>query len=56
MIIGEIKNKIDKIWITFHSGGIANPLSVIEQITYLKDLMKFTQPKRRRLIYWAMRL
>ena len=35
MIIGEIKNKIDKIWITFHSGGIANPLSVIEQITYL---------------------
>ncbi len=35
MITGELKNKIDQVWLTFHSGGIANSLSVIEQITYL---------------------
>ena len=31
----NIRNIIDKIWLTFHSGGVANPLTVIEQITYL---------------------
>ena len=35
MITGDIRNQIDKIWDTFWSGGIANPLEVIEQITYL---------------------
>lgn len=35
MITGEIKNKIDKIWTDMWAGGIANPLTVIEQITYL---------------------
>ena len=35
MITGEIKNKIDGIWETFWTGGLANPLSVIEQVTYL---------------------
>lgn len=35
MITGEIKNKVDQLWNTFWSGGISNPLSVIEQITYL---------------------
>lgn len=30
-----LKGKIEKIWDTFHSGGITNPLTVIEQITYL---------------------
>lgn len=35
MLTGAIRNQVDKIWLTFHSGGIANPLSVIEQITYL---------------------
>jgi len=35
MITGEIKLKIDKIWDTMWSGGISNPLSVIEQLTYL---------------------
>lgn len=35
MITGEIKNKIDNIWETFWTGGLANPLSVIEQVTYL---------------------
>ncbi len=35
MIAGELKNKIDKIWETFWTGGITNPLDVIEQFTYL---------------------
>jgi type I restriction enzyme M protein len=35
MITGELKNKVDRIWDTLWSGGISNPLSVIEQLTYL---------------------
>ena len=35
MITGELKSKIDRIWDAFWSGGISNPLEVIEQITYL---------------------
>ncbi|MEI7028305.1 type I restriction-modification system subunit M [Paenibacillus sp. y28] len=35
MITGEMKNKVDKIWETFWTGGITNPLEVIEQFTYL---------------------
>ena len=35
MITGELKSKIDRIWDTIWSGGISNPLSVIEQLTYL---------------------
>jgi type I restriction enzyme M protein len=35
VITGELKSKIDRIWDAFWSGGIANPLEVMEQITYL---------------------
>ena len=35
MITGELKNKIDSLWDIFASGGLVNPLEVIEQITYL---------------------
>lgn len=35
MVVGELRSKIDAVWNSFWSGGIANPLSVIEQITYL---------------------
>ena len=35
MITGDLKNKIDKLWLEFWQGGIANPLTVIEQITFL---------------------
>jgi type I restriction enzyme M protein len=35
VITGDIKNQIDRIWDSFWSGGISNPLEVIEQITYL---------------------
>jgi type I restriction enzyme M protein len=35
MIIGELRSKVDKLWETFWSNGISNPISVIEQISYL---------------------
>ncbi len=35
MLNSSLKSQIDKVWITFWSGGISNPLTVIEQITYL---------------------
>ena len=35
MITGALKSKVDSIWDTMWSGGISNPLSVIEQLTYL---------------------
>ena len=35
MITGAIKNKVDKIWTDIWAGGITNPLTVIEQLTYM---------------------
>ena len=35
MITGELKSKIDAVWNDFWSGGISNPLEVMEQLTYL---------------------
>lgn len=35
MVTGAIKNKVDKIWTDIWAGGITNPLTVIEQLTYL---------------------
>lgn len=35
MLTGELRNQVDRIWDAFWSGGVSNPLSVIEQITYL---------------------
>jgi type I restriction enzyme M protein len=35
MVTGELKSKIDAIWNGFWSGGISNPLEVMEQLTYL---------------------
>lgn len=35
MITGELRNKIDSLWETFWTGGLTNPLDVIEQMTYL---------------------
>src|SRR4029453_15625363 len=40
MITGSIKSQIDQIWNAFWSGGISNPLEVIEQITYLLFLRR----------------
>ncbi len=35
MITGELKSKIDAVWDDFWSGGISNPLEVMEQLTYM---------------------
>ncbi|PPF28425.1 MULTISPECIES: class I SAM-dependent DNA methyltransferase [unclassified Rathayibacter] len=53
MITGELKSKIDRVWDAFWSGGISNPLEVIEQITYLlfvrrlDDLQTLAERKAR---------
>jgi type I restriction enzyme M protein len=40
MLTGEIRGQIDRLWDAFWSGGISNPLEVIEQITYLLFLKR----------------
>jgi len=40
MITGELKSKVDRLWTAFWSNGISNPLSVIEQISYLLFLKR----------------
>ncbi|MCH7484887.1 MAG: SAM-dependent DNA methyltransferase, partial [Chloroflexi bacterium] len=40
MLTGEIRSQIDAIWDAFWSGGISNPLEIIEQITYLLFLRR----------------
>ncbi len=35
MVTGELKNKVDSLWEIFWTGGLTNPLDVIEQMTYL---------------------
>ena len=35
MLTGALRSKIDRVWDAFWSGGISNPMEVIEQITYL---------------------
>lgn len=50
MITGELKNKIDHLWLMFYTGGITNPLDVIEQITYLmfiRDLDVLDDTRRK---------
>lgn len=55
MITGELKSKVDRLWDAFWSGGISNPLEVIEQITYLlfirrlDDLHTLQEKKANRL-------
>ena len=35
MLTGELKNRINSLWEIFWTGGITNPLDVVEQMTYL---------------------
>ncbi len=34
MITGELRSRIDKVWEAFWTGGLLNPITVIEQMTY----------------------
>jgi len=47
MLTQTLKSQIDKIWTTFWSGGIANPLTVIEQITYLLFIRRLDELQTR---------
>lgn len=55
MITGDLKSKVDRLWDAFWSGGISNPLEIIEQITYLlfirrlDDLHTLQEKKANRL-------
>ena len=55
MLTGELRGQIDRIWNDFWSGGISNPIEVIEQLTYLlfikrlDDLQTLEEHKANRL-------
>ena len=51
MIAGQLRTKIDKLWEEFWTGGITNPLTVIEQISFLMfarllDMRESTEEKK----------
>ena len=51
MITGALRSRIDSLWTDFWTGGITNPLTVIEQITFLMysrllDMQERTQERR----------
>lgn len=51
MITGQLRSRIDKLWEEFWTGGITNPLTVIEQISFLMfsrllDMRESTEEKR----------
>ncbi|MCP1311893.1 type I restriction-modification system subunit M [Paenibacillus tyrfis] len=48
MITGELRQKVDRIWETFWTGGITNPLSVIEQFTYLLFIKGLDETETRK--------
>ena len=54
MVTGELKNKIDSLWETFWTGGITNPLSVVEQMTYLMFIHDLDEVDNRRAKEAAM--
>jgi type I restriction enzyme M protein len=47
VITGALRNQVDKLWLEFWQGGISNPLSVIEQITFLMFLRLFDVAETR---------
>lgn len=47
MITGALKSQIDAIWDAFWAGGIANPIEVIEQLTYLLFLKRLDELQSR---------
>src|SRR5471030_667035 len=51
MINGKLRSQIDKLWEEFWTGGITNPLTVIEQISFLMfarllDMRESTEEKK----------
>lgn len=48
MLTGKLRNQVDEIWTTFWTGGIANPISVIEQFTYLLFMKRLDELETQR--------
>ncbi|WP_294468877.1 class I SAM-dependent DNA methyltransferase [uncultured Anaerofustis sp.] len=48
MITGEIRNKIDNLWEVFWTGGLTNPMDVIEQMTYLMFIHDLDESDNRK--------
>ena len=53
VITGDLKSKVDRVWDAFWSGGISNPLEVIEQITYLLFIRRLDGGPSRSCANWA---
>ena len=49
MITGELKNKINALWEIFWTGGITNPLDVVEQMTYLMFIHDLDETDSRKV-------
>ena len=47
VITGDAKSRVDRLWKAFWSGGISNPLEVIEQITYLLFVRRLDDLQKR---------
>lgn len=47
MITGELKSQIDRVWEAFWTGGLSNPLTVIEQMTYLLFIRRLDELQTR---------
>ena len=43
MLTGEIKSQVDRVWMAIYTGGISNPLEVVEQLTYLLFLRRLDE-------------
>ena len=54
MITGELKHKIDSLWEMFWTGGLTNPLDVVEQMTYLMFIRDLDDTDRLRAREAAM--
>ena len=54
MVTGELKNKVDGLWEIFWTGGLTNPLDVIEQMTYLMFIRDLDDSDNRRAKESAM--
>lgn len=48
MVTGELKSKIDKVWEAFWTGGLSNPITVIEQMTFLLFIRRLDEIQTQR--------
>jgi type I restriction enzyme M protein len=48
MITGELKSQIDKVWEAFWTGGLSNPITVIEQMTYLLFIRRLDEEQTKK--------